>query len=442
VLVTGGSNGSNFLTSCELYDPGAGTWMATGSLATERGIHTATLLPSGKILVTGGLTDVTSSVSCELYDYTTGTWTTTDSLITGRFFHTATLLSSGTVLATGGYDGNGDTLATCELHGHRAVVTIILPTSNASWTTTLTNLPIAGTAEHPLGILAVSYQLSGATSGAGTAAGTTSWTFTPTLNPGITTIIVTAETTDGYLSTDSLAVTVNTPPAGSPTIVISSPTTGDSWLSAGGGVTISGTTSSSATVTSVSYMLSGATSGSGSATGTTSWAFSPTLNPGLTIVTMTALDNYGRTGQDAITITRDVADPVILISSPDSSGIHLVGTTRISVTGSTTDDGGITSVTYQMTGATSGSGTVTGTTSWSLLTPSLKRGITTVTFTAHDVAGRTSVVALDLLYPTTSEVGTGNASGSCGSGSGLAAMLGLVFLVLVGFRRHLGSAAE
>src|SRR5262249_5626229 len=57
VLVAGGINPSGRFTvfaSAEVYDPATGLFSPTGALATARADHSATLLPSGKVLVAGG----------------------------------------------------------------------------------------------------------------------------------------------------------------------------------------------------------------------------------------------------------------------------------------------------------------------------------------------------------------------------------------------------
>lgn len=83
---------------------------ATGTMGTNREMHTATLLADGRVLIAGGLTvDVWNSYYApvskgELYDPAAGTFSPPHSMIHSRYCHTATLLTSGKILITGGYD--------------------------------------------------------------------------------------------------------------------------------------------------------------------------------------------------------------------------------------------------------------------------------------------------------------------------------------------------
>ncbi|MBX7211791.1 MAG: choice-of-anchor D domain-containing protein [Verrucomicrobiaceae bacterium] len=112
VLVLGGGNfsGSSF-TSAELYDPTTGAWTAASPPASAFGYsyHTATSLPNGKVLFAGRW-------DAELYDPNAGTWATTGFLITGREKHTATLLPNGKVLVVGGRTSPSDFEASAEIY--------------------------------------------------------------------------------------------------------------------------------------------------------------------------------------------------------------------------------------------------------------------------------------------------------------------------------------
>jgi parallel beta-helix repeat protein len=92
-----------------------------GAMGTARMLHTATLLPNGKILITGGITGTSiasnATASAELFDPTTNTSTALASTMTSaRNQHTATLLNNGLVLIAGGStNGNGDGISSAEL---------------------------------------------------------------------------------------------------------------------------------------------------------------------------------------------------------------------------------------------------------------------------------------------------------------------------------------
>ena len=106
VLVAGGSDKFGDLSTCDLYDPATNKWNVTGAMADPRTGHTATLLSSGKVLVTGGrylkkYGGYITLDSAEVYDPTTNSWNAETYLSVECYEHSATLLPSGKVLVTG-----------------------------------------------------------------------------------------------------------------------------------------------------------------------------------------------------------------------------------------------------------------------------------------------------------------------------------------------------
>lgn len=101
-LAAGGSDGSNGLSSAELFS--GGTFTAVGSMSSARQLHAAVLLADGRVLVSGGLSSSTLS-SAELYDPVNRTFGGAQPMIASRRQHTLTLLSSGGVLAASGTSG-------------------------------------------------------------------------------------------------------------------------------------------------------------------------------------------------------------------------------------------------------------------------------------------------------------------------------------------------
>jgi len=109
VLIAGGvvccdAAGEVLTGTAEVYDPGTGEFQPTGSLATARGFHAATLLADGRVLVTGGFDSVggTATPSAEVYDPSTGEFSPAGAMQVGRILHSAILLTDGRVLALGG----------------------------------------------------------------------------------------------------------------------------------------------------------------------------------------------------------------------------------------------------------------------------------------------------------------------------------------------------
>ena len=102
VLIAGGYRPDQLLATAELYDPATKTFSPTGSMSEERAQHSATLLGDGRVLVMGGCMRCSGERrSAEIYDPSTGQFADAGSF--SRIDHTATLLDDGAILAVGGY---------------------------------------------------------------------------------------------------------------------------------------------------------------------------------------------------------------------------------------------------------------------------------------------------------------------------------------------------
>ena len=122
VLVTGGQalGTQQSLRSTEVYNPANGVWTATGNLIAGRSNHVAIRLQNGRVLVVGGVSVETQTrlASAEIYDPSTGTWTATGNLVTARQLAAAALLNDGRVVVAGGSGpaSNLDPLSSTELY--------------------------------------------------------------------------------------------------------------------------------------------------------------------------------------------------------------------------------------------------------------------------------------------------------------------------------------
>jgi len=116
VLVLAGDSGGSPEADCFRFTPQLQQWTEEKPLLQERYFYTATTLSDGRILVTGGNDGGGAFSGCELRDPKTGAWSLAASLKVDRYFHTSTLLPDGRVVVTGGVGLNGSDLRSCEIY--------------------------------------------------------------------------------------------------------------------------------------------------------------------------------------------------------------------------------------------------------------------------------------------------------------------------------------
>lgn len=116
VLVAGGANGSILTTGSEIYDVDTRTFAPVADpMNAARKNAAGVVLPNGQILVTGGGDVDEALTSTELFNPVTFEWTPTGALTFGRRDHQMAYLSfSSTIMVLGGYSALNNTRASTE----------------------------------------------------------------------------------------------------------------------------------------------------------------------------------------------------------------------------------------------------------------------------------------------------------------------------------------
>ena len=246
------------------------------------------------------------------------------------------------------------------------------------------------------------------------------------------TYVVKAVDNSGVISAASNTASVTTPASTTPeqpAIAITTPSTTGAYTSTTGTVSISGTASDSAGLATVTWANS-TNNTTGTAAGTTAWSIaSITLSTGANAISITASDASGLSATAKITITYSPAAraPSITITAPSSSGAYTSTGSTLAISGTASDASGITNVSW--VNNQGGSGTASGTTTWSIASVALRPGANVVTVTAHDANGLTGAASITISY---TPAGTGptiailspSASGNYGTANSTVSLSG------------------
>ncbi len=273
-------------------------------------------------------------------------------------------------------------------------IAITSPTTASNYTTTSSSVNLGGSASDTLGIARVTWSNNRA--GSGTASGTMAWTANGIgLQSGTNVITVTAYDTVSNAAQAVLTVIYNPPDTTPPTISITVPTTGALYSTNVSSINLGGSASDNVGVTQVTW--SNNRGGSGSATGITTWSITGiALQSGTNVITVTAYDAAGNTGQATLSVNYATTPPTINITSPTTASTYTNYSDSINLGGTASDNVGVAQVTWSNNRG--GNGTANGTTAWVANSIGLQTGTNVITVVAHDTAGNANQSAIAVIY--------------------------------------------
>jgi hypothetical protein len=153
-------------------------------------------------------------------------------------------------------------------------------------------------------------------------------------------------------------------------------------------------------VTTVTWS-NAATGGSGTATGTTYWeTASIPLDVGSNLITVTAHDSSGNSETETINVTytpTDTTDPEIAITEPTTGSTYDTDDSSLSISGTSSDDTGVTSITWSNSRGGTGTATFEGG-AWEIDSIPLQEGNNVITVTASDGSGNSATATITVNY--------------------------------------------
>lgn len=241
------------------------------------------------------------------------------------------------------------------------------------------SITVSSGATDNCGIQTITYTLSGATTSSGTGDLNTS-----DLNPGLTTVVFVAEDVNGNTNQCTVPVTVTQPAA--PTIACPAGGTFDTEFARCFATVnnLEATAMGGCDPLTLSYTITGSTTltGNGDVSGTQ-------FNTGTSTVTYTATDANGLTAScsfDIVVVDNEnpfIGCPNDTIVQADPGMMSIVVGNIAPVAGTISDNCGVTTWTYSLTGATTGSG------DFDASGETFNAGVTTVTYSVLDFNGNT-----------------------------------------------------
>jgi hypothetical protein len=135
----------------------------------------------------------------------------------------------------------------------------------------------------------------------------------------------------------------------------------------------------------------------------------------------TGTEGSSNTGLVSITVTSNSA-PAVAVTSP-ASQVNVAANTQLMINGTASSSVGLSSLSYSLSGAISGGGSLPVGSTWSFITPILAVGTTAILVTAVDTSGNVGNAAVEIRASVPAVPAASGSTHRCGGGSIWGALL-------------------